>query len=124
AFPCRQCVEPARPAWRIRRASTVPACLLEGVMRLAWLLVVLPLVAGAQSLKTPTVPSEGVNPTQFGAKCDGTTDDAAAIAAAIESAKAKGVPVLLPAATCAYGAVLNLDGVKLIGRGDASTLWA
>ena len=92
--------------------------------RLAWLLAVLPLAAGAQSeLKASTEP-RGVNPMQTGAKCDGATDDAAAIRAAIESAKTKGLPVVLPAATCAYGAVLNLDGVKMIGRGDTSILWA
>jgi parallel beta-helix repeat protein len=93
--------------------------------RLAWLLVLLPSITGAQSeLKTATVPPQGVDPMQFDAKCDGATDDAAAITAAIKSAKAKGLPVVLPAATCAYGAVLTLDGVKMIGRGDASILWA
>ncbi len=91
--------------------------------RLAWLLAVLSSVAGAQSAPKATEP-RGVNPMQTGAKCDGTTDDAAALRAAIDSAKSKRLPVVLPAATCAYGAVLNLDGVKLIGRGDASVLWA
>ena len=97
-------------------------------MRLAWLLALLPTISGAQAhLNVPTqatLPSQGVDPREFGAKCDGATDDAAAITAAIASAKAKGQPVLLPAATCAYGAVLTLDGVKMVGRGDASTLWA
>jgi len=41
------------------------------VTRLAWLLAVLPLAAGAQSeLKASTEP-RGVNPMQTGAKCDG-----------------------------------------------------
>jgi parallel beta-helix repeat protein len=97
-------------------------------MRLAWLLALLPSISGAQSTQShpqaDTVPPRGVSPMQFGAKCDGATDDAAAITTTIESAKAKGLPVLLPAATCAYGAVLTLDGVKMIGRGDASILWA
>ena len=95
------------------------------VTRFAWLLAVLSSVAGAQQpdLKASTQ-LRGVNPMQTGAKCDGTTDDAAALRAAIESAKSKGLPVVLPAATCAYGAVLNLDGVKMIGRGDTSILWA
>ena len=88
--------------------------------RLAWLLALLPLITSAQAQS----PAQGVDPMQFGAKCDGATDDAAAITAAIASAKAKGLPVLLPAATCAYGAVLTLDGVKMIGRGDGSMLWA
>lgn len=92
-------------------------------MRLAWLVALVPCFAGAQDASTPT-PRQGVNPMQFGAKCDGATDDAAALTAAIASAKARGLPVLLPAATCAYGTVLTLDGVKLVGRGDASMLWA
>lgn len=89
------------------------------VTRFAWLLAVLSSVAGAQQ---PDL--KGVNPMQTGAKCDGTTDDAAALRAAIASAKSKGLPVVLPAATCAYAGVLNLDGVKMVGRGDASVLWA
>jgi parallel beta-helix repeat protein len=95
------------------------------MMRLAWLVVLLPTIAGAQSdSKAATVPPRGVDPMQFDAKCDGATDDAAALTAAIKSARALGLPVVLPAATCAYGNVLTLDGVKMIGRGDASVLWA
>lgn len=71
----------------------------------------------------PPVPV-GVSITALGAKCDGKTDDSAAIAAAIASAKAKGVPALIPAATCAYAAVINLDGAKMQGQGDASVLYA
>ena len=91
---------------------------------LAWLLAVVSSVAGAQTELNASTEQRGVNPMQLGARCDGTTDDAAALRAAIESAKSKGLPVVLPAATCAYGAVLNLDGVKMIGRGDTSILWA
>jgi parallel beta-helix repeat protein len=94
------------------------------VTRLAWLLAVLSSVAGAQSELKVSTDLRGVDPMQTGAKCDGATDDAAPLRAAIESAKTKGLPVVLPAATCAYGSVLNLDGVKLIGRGDTSVLWA
>lgn len=92
-------------------------------MRVAWLFVLLSLTAGAHETNV-ALPAWGVDPTQFGARCDGATDDAAAITAAIASAKAKGLPVVLPAATCAYGAVLNLDGVTMVGRGDESVLWA
>jgi parallel beta-helix repeat protein len=94
------------------------------VTRLAWLLAALSSAAGAQSDLKASTELRGVNPMESGAKCDGTTDDAAALRAAIQSAKSKGLPVVLPAATCAYGAVLHLDGVKLIGRGDRSILWA
>ena len=89
---------------------------------LAWLLALLVSTASAQAQVSSS--RQGVNPMQFGAKCDGAADDAAAITAAIASAKAKSLPVSLPAAACAYGAVLTLDGVKMIGRGDASVLWA
>jgi parallel beta-helix repeat protein len=99
---------------------------LEGcVLRLAWLIALLPSIAAAQTQPNPeSVPVQGVDPMQFGAKCDGATDDAAAITAAIARARALRLPVLLPAATCAYGAVLTLDGVKMAGRGDQSVLWA
>lgn len=100
--------------------------LMARVTRLPWLLALLSSVAGAQATRTttPAVPAVGVSPMQFGAACDAATDDAAAITAAIASAKARGLPVVLPAATCAYGAVLTLDGVTMVGRGDASVLWA
>lgn len=99
-------------------------CSLRGnVIRLAWLLALVPLGADAQATEL-ALPVSGVSPMQYGAKCDGATDDAAAITAAIKSAKTKGLPVVLPAATCAYGAVLALDGVKMVGSGDASILWA
>lgn len=93
------------------------------VMRLAWLLALLPVSVHAQAAEL-VLPASGVSPMQYGARCDGTTDDAAAITAAIRSAKTKGQPVLLPAATCAYGSVLTLEGVRMVGRGDASVLWA
>lgn len=95
--------------------------------RLAWLLALLPWAAPSSAYAQATdtaLPASGVNPMQFGAKCDGATDDAAALAAAIKSAQAGRQPVLLPAATCAYGAVLTLDGVRMVGRGDVSLLWA
>lgn len=84
-------------------------------------LVPLALATLARAAETPAA---GVSPIDHGARCDGRSDDAAALDAAISSAKAKGLPVLLPAASCAYGAVLTLDGVKLVGRGEASVLWA
>jgi parallel beta-helix repeat protein len=80
-------------------------------------------VAGAAAAE-PELPPAYVDPTAFGALCDGATDDAPAVAAAIRAAKARGLPVLLPAATCAYGNVVQLDGVRLLGRGEVSLLWA
>jgi parallel beta-helix repeat protein len=95
----------------------------SNVKRLGWLLALVPLLASAQATAV-VLPASGVSPMQHGARCDGATDDAAAITAAIRSAKTKGLPVVLPAATCAYGSVLTLEGVRMVGRGDASILWA
>jgi parallel beta-helix repeat protein len=64
-----------------------------------------------------------VSITAHGAKCDGA-DDHAAITRAISAAKAKALPVLIPAGSCAYSDVIHLDGVKLTGTGDASALFA
>lgn len=72
----------------------------------------------------PAAAVVGVDITSFGAACDGRTNDSTAIANAIASAKSKGLPVLIPAATCAYGGVIKLDGVKMIGQGDTSVLYA
>src|SRR5262252_10096022 len=110
--PCQRCHRPVRARGQIRSGAADAASADGGrVMRFAWLLALLPAVAGAPSLVAAADSSQGVNPMQLGAKCDGATDDAGAITKAIERAKVDGVPVLLPAATCAYGAVLNLDGV-------------
>ena len=59
-----------------------------------------------------------------GARCDGSFDNSAAIASAIAAAKSKHVAVYVPAGVCAYGDVIRLDGVKLVGAGDASVLYA
>lgn len=59
-----------------------------------------------------------------GARCDGSFNNSDAIASAIASAKAKRVAVYVPAGVCAYGDVIRLDGVKLVGAGDASVLYA
>jgi parallel beta-helix repeat protein len=59
-----------------------------------------------------------------GARCDGSSDDSVAIASAITAAKTKRVAVYVPAGVCAYGDVIRLDGVKLVGAGDGSVLYA
>lgn len=66
----------------------------------------------------------GVNILAFGAVCNGTTNNSMSIASAIAFAKSKGAPVLIPIGVCAYGDVITLDGVKLIGSGDGSVLFA
>jgi hypothetical protein len=72
----------------------------------------------------PPKPSGGVSILAFGAVCDGATDNGTAIAKTIIEAKAKSVPVLIPAGSCAYGDVITLEGVRLQGSGDASILYA
>lgn len=96
-------------------------------MRLAWLLALMPtliptMVSAQAAGLAPT--AAGVSPMQFGAKCDGMTDDAVALNAALKTARTKGQTVVLPAATCAYGNVLTVEEAKLTGQGDASVLWA
>jgi len=81
--------------------------------------------AGATSTSTAVVPrATDLNITAFGAVCDGKTNNSTAIANAIASAKSKGVGVVIPVGVCAYGAVINLDSVRLIGYGDSSVLYA
>jgi hypothetical protein len=65
-----------------------------------------------------------VDITAFGAVCDGRFDNGPAITRAIASAKNRGLPVFIPAGTCAYGRVLRLDGVTMLGTGDGSVLHA
>ncbi len=58
--------------------------------------------------------------TDFGAACDGRTDDAAAIQAAFDAAAARGAAtVVFPAASCNVGRTLHLGGGH--GPGDGST---
>ena len=78
--------------------------------------------AAAPAAVTPT--SSDLSITAFGAVCNGSTNNSTAITNAIAAAKAKGVSVVIPSGVCAYGDVINLDGVKLIGYGDASVLYA
>ena len=91
--------------------------------------VVTPYSSGSVGYTPPVagpipVPASGANITSFGAVCDGTTNDSAAIAAALVSAKGLAVPVVIPKGVCAYGDTIRLDGVKLIGSGDSSVLYA
>ncbi len=81
-------------------------------------------VVKACYVAAPAASVPGVAITSFGAVCDGRTNNSAAIASAIASAKSRGLPVLIPAGVCAYGDLVRLDGVKLIGSGDTSVLYA
>jgi hypothetical protein len=78
----------------------------------------------SSSATVPSMPSGAIDIRTVGAKCDGSFDNSSAIAAAITSAKSKSVAVYVPAGVCAYGDVVRLDGVKLVGAGDTSVLYA
>ena len=81
--------------------------------------------ATTTSASTAVVPrATDLNITAFGAVCDGKTNNSTAITNAIATAKSKGVGVVIPVGVCAYGAVINLDSVRLIGYGDSSVLYA
>jgi len=84
------------------------------------------LAAAAASTTTTTAapPAGAIDIRSTGARCDGSFDNSAAIASAIVSAKAKRVAVYVPAGTCAYGDVIRIDGVRLVGAGEASVLYA
>src|SRR5262245_6764586 len=61
----------------------------------------------------------------FGAKCDGVTDDAAAIQKAMDQARSVRGRARIPAdKTCAYGKVLNLTSAQLVGYGHTSIIMA
>jgi hypothetical protein len=82
-------------------------------------------LAGITSAVTAssTPPAGAIDIRTTGARCDGSFDNSTAIAAAITAAKAKRVAVYVPAGTCAYGDLIRLDGVKLVGAGDTSVLY-
>jgi parallel beta-helix repeat protein len=88
-------------------------------------IAVLAAAAASTTATTTAAPPAGaIDIRSTGARCDGSFDNSAAIAAAIASAKAKRVAVYVPAGTCAYGDVIRIDGVRLVGAGDASVLYA
>jgi hypothetical protein len=55
-----------------------------------------------------------------GAKCDGVSDDSAAIASAVAKAQAQRVPLHVPAGACRYSSTIVLTAlVPLVGEGSA-----
>lgn len=83
--------------------------------------------SGATASLTPAIRhAQGYNALDFGAKCDGQSDDAAAINAALAAAgsKSQGGVVHLPTnATCRFGATLSVPAnVELTGFGMHSSI--
>ncbi|HSW20191.1 MAG TPA: oligosaccharide repeat unit polymerase, partial [Ramlibacter sp.] len=60
----------------------------------------------------------------YGAVCDGATDDSPAIARALAQARTLRLPLFIPAARCAFGDIIRVDGATLTGAGEASVLHA
>lgn len=79
--------------------------------------------APAPAPSPPAAPA-ALNITDFGAVCNGSFNNSTAIANTVSAAKSRGLAVFVPAGVCAYGNVIRLDGVKLLGTGDASVLHA
>jgi len=82
------------------------------------------LLGVGTNASSTAVPAGAIDIRTTGARCDGSFDNSPAIAAAIAAAKTKRVAVYVPPGVCAYGDVIRLDGVKLVGAGDASVLYA
>jgi hypothetical protein len=67
--------------------------------------------------------ADTVSVLDYGAKCDGITDDQAAINNAVTAAATAGRDVLLPAATCAISAsIAGASNVRIIGQGRGSSI--
>ena len=69
-----------------------------------------------------TQPPNSINPKEFGAKGDGSSDDQAALQKAFDKAKATGQSVWIPPGTYNHSGVLNIDGVKVSGAGNKTIL--
>ncbi len=71
---------------------------------------------------------EAANPVisilQFGAVPNGERDSAAAIQRAFDEAKARSVPVYIPAGRFRHSKALVADGIKIFGSGPTSVLFA
>jgi hypothetical protein len=81
------------------------------------------LVLGHRTLaaSTPTEASDvWLYVTAMGAKCNGSTDDTAAIQSAIDTSWTKGGIVMFPAGTCVVSNLIWRQGVVLRGEGTAA----
>lgn len=88
----------------------------------AWVLLIAAHAAVAAPSEDATGPE--VRLTDHGARCDGSFDNGAALASAIAAARERKATLRLPAAVCAYGDVIRLDGVRLQGEGRTSVLYS
>jgi hypothetical protein len=100
----------------------------RGVMRRRHLLIAGALASclgGHQPLAADTsVAPRAIQLGDYGAVCDGATDDSPAIERALVQARKLRLPLVIPAGRCAFGDVIRLDGVTLTGNGAGSVLHA
>lgn len=86
-------------------------------------LLALPAAAsGPFAAREVSAASNAVSIADYGAVPNDDGDDLAAIRQAVAAAKAAGKKVWVPAGTFAYGDVVTLDGVVLVGEGERSVL--
>jgi hypothetical protein len=79
----------------------------------------------AFSRRPPFTPAPlNITAAPFGAVGNGSTDNTAAINAALAAGKAQGRRVFVPPGTFAYSGVLNATDVFIFGEGDASVLYS
>jgi len=83
------------------------------------------LVAGhpLATAETPMAPG-AIQLADYGAVCDGATDNSVAIARGLAEAKAKNLPLVIPTGQCNFSDVIRIDGVKMTGSGASSVLYA
>jgi polygalacturonase len=83
------------------------------------------LATGHQSaIAATSVAAGAIQLADYGAVCDGSTDDSPAISRALAQARKLRLPLLIPSGQCAFADVIRVDGVTLTGIGEASVLHA
>ena len=73
---------------------------------------------------SPAPSPAGVSLTDYGGKCDGITDNNSAILNGLADARAKGVPLVIPAGQCNFSDIIRLCGAKITGQGPTCVLYA
>lgn len=112
------------PQSRLDRAATAGAA--AGLVGIAITLVIALAVAVLGAAAGPGAPASvdgGISITHFGARCDGHTDDTAALRSGIAAMQASGGVLIIPEGTCLIaGTGIGLGNVTIRGVGDGSVL--